>query len=1048
MKKITFLFAFFVFLGMQVVFAQTTITGTVSSDDGTIPSATVVVKGNASVGTVTDMDGKFTLQVPANTTTLVVSFVGMKTQEVDVAGKSSVNVMLETESMAMEEIVVTALGVSREKKALGYAVQDVKGDELVKAREMNVVNSLSGKVAGINITSSSGAVGASSRVELRGSSSITGNSQPLYVVDGIPLDNSNYSGADSRGGFDTPNGIADINSDDIASVSILKGPSAAALYGVRAANGVIVITTKSGKSGKSAVGVSFNNTTSYEAPLLLPSFQNSYGQGPNADFFEWGNGTTGDGGVDESWGPPLDRGLMFTQWDSYKVDGATQPWVSHPNNVRDMYQTGVTQNSNISFSGGTDNMGYRLSLGYTDQKGMIPNTDMKKYNFSGNANYSFTPKFKANFNVGYTKMQSDNLPIGGYTDENPLQQTIWSGRNVDFNALKDWQNLPSAPAGTPAAGTPINWNTQFQNNPFWVLDNNLNGLDKDRVLGAFSLSYQLTEGLSIVMKSSIDQYSQLTTQQKAIGTNSFPNGYYAEAARRYLESNTEAVLSYSKDLTADFSINLNLGGNTMYRRYTRVSAVSPQLELPNLYNLSNVKSGVSVQLTNEFKESKINSVYAFGSVAYKNAIFAEFTARNDVSSILPTDGNSFFYPSVNLSAVLTDLFNIKSNVFSFGKVRAGWSKVGGTGILDAYQLQQTYSYETTPWGSTALLMDPRTLNNPKIKPEMKTSIEFGSDLRFFSNRVKLDMTYYNMVSTDLIVDVEVSSASGYEFAKKNVGEMTNKGIEIIFGITPIKTKDLTVDFDFNYSKNVNEVTSLGGLKALILGGQWNVDVQAREGQPFGVIWGPGYQKDPDGNIIHKNGLPLVATDYVNLGNYQPKWRGGITMKVTYKDLSFSTTVDAKMGGDVYSMTTTWGRYSGVLEETLLGRETGLVGDGVMKIGTADAPNYVKNDVVVPAKLYNQTAYANSVAEGSVFDASYVKWRELVIGYNIPTKWVSKTPIKGASLSIVARNLMILFKNAPHIDPETAFSSSNDALGMEFGQFPSARSIGFNINLSF
>jgi hypothetical protein len=695
-------------------------------------------------------------------------------------------------------------------------------------------------------------------------------------------------------------------------------------------------------------------------------------------------------------------------------------------------------------------MAYRLSLGYMNQSGMIPNTDMKKYNVAGNASYNLTDKLKAGFNMNYSKTHSDNLPTVGYTDENPIQQTIWSGRNVDFNALKDWASLPLAPVGTPAEGTPINWNTQFQNNPFWVMDNNLNGLDKDRIIGAFSLSYQFTDYLSASLKSSLDNYSQSTTQRKAIGTNSYLNGYYGETTRRYSESNTEALLSFNKDLTEQITFNFNLGANTMYRKYQRVSGVAPQLELLELYNLSNVKSGVSVQLSNEFLESKINSVYGFGSIAFRNALFLEFTGRNDVCSVLPMNNNSFFYPSVNLSAVVTDLFSIKSNILSFAKVRAGWAKVGGAGILDAYQLEQTFEYETTPWGSTALLTDPRTLNNPEIKPEMKTSIEAGTDLRFLNNRIKLDFTYYSMTSSDLIVDVEISTASGYEYAKQNVGEMTNKGVEIMLGLTPVKTKDLIVDFDLNFSKNNNKVTSLGGLDALILGGQWNVDVEAIEGQPYGVIWGPGYVKDPNGNIVHSGGVPMVATDYKNLGNYQPDWRGGITMRIAYKGITLSSTLDAKMGGSVYSMTTTWGRYSGVLEETLLGRETGLVGEGVMQVGTATNgdPVYAENDVVVSSKLYNQTAFDNSVAEGSVFDASFVKWRELVLGYNLPLRWLSKSPFKTASISLVGRNLFIIYKNIPHIDPETAFGSDNASLGMEFGQLPSSRSLGFNLSVSF
>ncbi|MGE0090854.1 MAG: SusC/RagA family TonB-linked outer membrane protein, partial [Bacteroidales bacterium] len=708
MKKLCVFLASLLLVSIQLVQAQTVrITGTVtSSEDGMpLPGVSVIVKGT-TIGGATDPDGKYEINVPADAQILTFSSVGFKVQEVSIAGRAIIDVVLQSESVEMQEVVVTALGITREKKAIGYAVQDVKGDELVKAREANVINSLSGKVAGVNITSSSGAVGASTRVELRGASSLTGNNQPLYVIDGIPMDNSNYSTAANGGGFDTPNGISDINSDDIESVSVLKGPNAAALYGLRAANGVIVITTKKGKAGKKEIGVSFNSTTTFEKPLVLPSFQNSYGQGPNKDYFYWVDGTNDYGGVDESWGPPLDKGLYFTQWNSYTVDGAPLPWVSRPDNVKNIYDTGVTLNNNISLTGSTDKATFRLSLGYMDQKGIIPGTNIQKYNVAGNTSYNLTDKLTASFNVNYSKHVSDQLPTVGYTDENPIQQTIWSGRNVDFAALKDWKNLPLAASNTAAAGTPINWNTQFQNNLWWVLDNNKNGLDKDRVIGAVNLSYKINDNFKISGKTSIDHYSQVTTIQKAIGTNSYPFGFYSEVTRRYLESNSEILLSFNKSFTKDIDFIFNFGGNSMYRKYTRLSGAAPQLELPDLYTLSNVKSGVSVQLTNFFSEERINSVYGWGSLSYKNTIFLEFTGRNDWASVLPTSNNSFFYPSVNLSALLTDLLPIKSNLLNMLKVRGGWSKVGGVGVLSPYQLEQTYKYRDNKWGNVALMYNP------------------------------------------------------------------------------------------------------------------------------------------------------------------------------------------------------------------------------------------------------------------------------------------------------------------------------------------------------
>lgn len=1051
MRKFTLLLTLMVFIGLHVFAQARTITGTVkSADDGsTLPGVSVIVKGT-SIGTITDPGGKYSIKVPADGKTLVFSFVGMTTLEVPIGASKVIDVSLETDAMRVDEVVITAFGISKERKSLGYAVQDVEGEEFAKAREANIVNSLSGRVSGINVTSSSGAVGSSSRITLRGASSITGSNEPLFIVDGIPIDNTNYGNADYNGGFDMPNGIADINPDDIESVTILKGPNAAALYGVRASNGVIVIKTKSGKKGskKDGLGVSFNSTTSFETPLVLPSFQNSYGQGPNHNYFEWVDGTSSDGGVDESWGPPLDVGLSFVQWDSYKVDGAPLPWVSQPNNVKDFYNTGITLNNNLAISGGSENASYRLSMGMMDQTGIVPNTSINKYNISGNSNFNITDKFKVGFTVNYIKQLSDNLPTAGYTNENPVQQMIWSGRNVDFDALRDYENLPLAPAGTPAEGTPINWNTQFQNNPYWILDNNLNGLNKDRVIGGMNLTYDLSDNLKVIAKTGIDTWSSQVTVQKAIGTNEFSEGYYQEIDRRYNEINSELLLAYNRKLSDEFTFNFNLGANQMTRQYTRLIGEAPQLELPGVYSLSNVKSGVSTVLTSFTEESQINSVYGFGQLAFRNSLFLDFTGRNDWASVLPLENNSFFYPSVTVSAVLNELLAIESSRLTFLKIRGGWSKVGGIGALDPYKLQQAFQFRDDPWGSILLAYNPDELNNPNLKSEQTVGIEFGLDARFFQNRVRFDATYFDQTSTDLIVPIEVSAASGYISAWDNVGEMSNKGVEMLLGFTPVKTKDWTVDLDFNFYKNKNEVVSLGGLDALILGGQWNVDLQARAGMPYGVLYGPGYARDENDNIIHEGGVPVVADEYMVLGDIQPDWRGGVTLNVKYKGLSCAATVDGKFGGDVYSMTTTWGRYSGILEETLEGRETGIVGDGVMNIGTDENPEYVPNDVVVTAEKYNKSTYDNSVAEGSVFDASYVKLRQVVLTYELPKKWLEKTTIYNASISFVGRNLAILHKNAPHIDPETSFSSENGMQGLEFGQLPSVRSLGFNISITF
>ncbi|MDB2606497.1 TonB-dependent receptor, partial [Zobellia sp.] len=622
----------------------------------------------------------------------------------------------------------------------------------------------------------------------------------------------------------------------------------------------------------------------------------------------------------------------------------------------------------------------------------------------------------------------------------------FAGRNVDFQALRDWRNLPLAPVGTAAEGTPTNWNTVFQNNVYWQLETNTNAFDKDRIIGGANITLNLTPELSLTGKTGIDSWSSSINRRRAKGSNSAPEGSFSLETERRFEINSEMLLSYSTKLNDDFDLSLNLGANSLKRSYDRVYQEAEQLELPDVYNISNVKSGTTAISTNEIQEQRINSIFGFGQFAFKNYLFLDFTARNDWSSILPVANNSFFYPSATLSAALSDIFSMNKEYVSLFKLRGGWSKVGSTGTLEPYQLQPVFEFSDTPFGSTSLAFYPNLLNNPNIGPETTTGYEFGMDLRLFKNRLRFDATYYDQTSKDLIVEVDVSSTSGIGQTLQNIGEMRNKGIEIQLGGTLVRTDDLTVDLDINFASNENEVVSLGdNLQTLRLGGQWNVDTEARVGQPYGVIFGPAFERSPDGQVVYSNGLPQIASESKILGDISPDWTGGANLSVNYKNWSFSGLVDAKIGGDIYSITNTWGRFGGILEETLVGRETGVVGDGVK---LAEDGTYVPNDVIVTAKQFNQAAFSNSVAESSVFDASYVKLRQLSLGYSIPRSLFQNTPLQSFVISVVGRNLAILHKNAPHIDPESAFSDSNGNQGLESGQIPSARSIGVNINVKF
>ena len=1041
MKVKRLVIMFIIAATVQITSAQEKIiSGIVSDVSGVLPGVSVIIEGT-SKGVETDFDGKYAIKASPGDV-LVFRYLGFKTTNTTVGTSNTINVILEEGGEVLDEIVVTAFGIKREEKALGYSVQSIKGDAMTEARESNLTNAISGKIAGVQVTGTSGSVGASSRIVLRGNSSITGNNEPLYVVDGLPISNRSFGNAGSGGGVDLPNGASDLNPDDIESITVLKGPNAAALYGLRAGNGVIVITTKKGDANK-RFSISVNTNVTMSNPLLLPDYQNSYGQGGTSNFFNYVNGASGGvgDGVDESWGPALDAGLEFVQWDSQLTNnGNPTPWVSHPDNVKDFLDTGLNISNNVSVSSG----GFRLSIGNSNQKGMMPFTDLKKFLVGLSGALQLGENLKASVSLNYVNQNSDNLPITGYNNENAFQQFIWSARQVNFSDLKDWRSLPLAPIGTAAEGTPLNWNHNFQNNPYWVLQTNTNTFEKDRLIGNVDLTSQLTDDLTLSMKYGIDSSSLLDTNRQAMGSNSAPNGSYKERQIRSEEVNASFLLSYNKDFTEDFGFSLSFGGNHMHRTYDRVYGELPGLELPNLYNLSNLQTGATAELENLHTYEQINSLYAFGQFSYKDMFFLDFTARNDWSSILPVVNNSFLYPSVTGSALLSDIFPaLKENKINFLKLRGSWAKVGSTGALDPYSLNQTYKLRNSGFGNQASI--PNTQYNPNLKAEMVTSIEFGIDAKMFNNRLRLSATYYDAQSEDLLLPIQVTASTGFTNVWDNIADMSNKGIELQLGGTLIKKEDFSFDIDLNFAKNNNEVTSLGDLDTYVLGGQWGLSLEARPGQPYGTLIGRDFERTTSGDVIYDNGLPKIDTDQKIIGNIAPDWTGGANFSIRYKDFDFSSLIDAKIGGDVHSMTYSWGRYAGTLSETLIGRETGVVGNGVMSDGNG---GYVANNVVVSAKAFNQSSYSNSIESSAIFDASYVKLRQVSIGYTLPQKFIEKSILKSLKFSIVGRNLAILYKNAPHIDPETGFSSSNGEQGQEFGQSPSARNIGFNINMRF
>lgn len=1021
MKRILFLSLLLVTALVHQAMAQVkAITGKVTdaSTNQPLPGVTVLVKGT-TVGTATSSDGSYTINVPEGQNTLVFSYIGYTTTEKAIGNASTVNVNLAIDSKQLDEVVVTALGIEREKKALGYAIQEVKGETVNQARETNVVNALSGKVAGVQVVNSSGAVGSSSRITLRGNNSLTGDNQPLFVVDGIPIDNRSNDNS-GYGGVDYGNAAADINPNDIASVSVLKGANAAALYGYRAANGVILITTKSGKGAK-GLGVTIDHSTTFETPLRLPDYQNEYGQGLNGEF-EYVDGAGGGvmDGVDESWGPRLDGSIK----NQFFGEG---PWEAHPDNVKDFFETGVTNNTNVAITGGNEKANARLSLGNISQTGIIPNTDLNRRSVNLNAGLQMSDRLSATASINYIQNQSDNRPANGYSGDNIMQQFVWFGRQVDLERLKDYKNED---------GTQYNWNYNYHNNPYWIVNENTNASQRDRVFGNVAVKYDFTDWLSLRLRGGSDLYSENRKRIWAMNTRDYPDGRFYESDIYQSETNFDFLLSADKDVTDDITLGATFGGNRQKNEYRNNSVLVRALAVPGIYNVGNAKGNPSPDQYNS--EFAVNSLYGTGTFGFRDYFFIDVTARNDWASTLPEGNRSYFYPSVSSSLVFTDAFNINSGILSYGKVRASWAQVGAGGRP---YTTKSYFASNDPWDGNPNLTYDNRLSSPNLKPEQTTSFEIGTDLRFLQDRAFIDFTYYDKKTEDQIVNVTVSGASGFYEQTINVGEISNKGVELQLGGTPVRTgSGFTWDVLVNFAKNTNKVESLTeGLDAYQFGTYWGLSLEARPGERYGVFYGTGYERDDNGNIVvDAVGRPKKDPEKRVLGDILPDWTGGIRNSFTYKGINFSFLVDVRKGGDIFSVTHMFGRYAGVLEETLEGREEGLVVPGVKEDGSV-------NDIVVSSQRYNQSLY--NLHEAHIFDGSFIKLREVVLGYELPQSLISKVKLRGANISLIGRNLWIIDSNIPHVDPETAFGANIASQGFEFGALPSTRSWGVNLRLT-
>lgn len=871
----------------------TTVRGIVTTEEDGEPviGASVIVKGT-SLGTVTDVNGRFELSgFPPSATRLLISYISLMAKEVAIAPQ--VSVTLKSDTHLLDEVVVTALGISREKKALGYTAQEVKQDALVQGKDNNLLNSLSGKIAGVRITNTQGDVG-SSRIVIRGETSIAGENQPLFIVDGIPVDNSQLNARSS--GRDFKNAIADLNPEDIKTLTVLKGPNAAALYGARAAHGAIVITTKGGDKRQKGIGITLHSSTQVSFVATLPEFQNLFGQGAGGRFsYVDGKGAGVNDGVDESWGPRLDIGLLIPQFDSpLDADGnrVATPWVSHPNNVRDYFRMGISTNNGISVARGDDKYQFRVGYNYEKQVSIVPDAGTNKTNISLNTDYHLAKWIVVGATANYIVYTAPSLP-GSATpsgsnvrSNSPMLQFLWFGRQVDTNSLK--------------ADYTRNWNSSYYDNPFWSASYNTQSQERHRLIGDLHAEFRLTDGLNVRFRTSTDWYNDRRKSKVKWGSAGAgsPYGSYAEDAYTVKENNTEVLATYIKQLNKNWGIDALLGFNVRNKQYENNYQAAPRLAVADLYTLTNSRDPLTS--SNDFYRLRQYGLYGSIQLDYRRWAFLNITGRNDWSSTLPVDNNSYFYPSVTASVLLSEAFGWRSKAVNYLKIRGGWSQVGAD--ANPYQLATVFTSETAFNGNP--LQSSSTIGmNPNLKPEKTSSIEAGFEAAFWDNRLCLDFTYYKTDSRNQILKLATTAASGYTSQVRNAGHIRNRGYEIQLGAVPIQTsKGFRWNLDLNYGANSSKVVKLDD-EGLITSYQLyssGIQILASVGEAYGTLFGTSYVRDANGNVVvDANGLPKISTTNKTLGKFTPDWTGGISNTFSYRSLSLSFLIDASVGGSIF-----------------------------------------------------------------------------------------------------------------------------------------------------
>ncbi len=1024
----------------------TEITGRVSNETGVpIPFATISIEGT-QIGAQSGTDGKYTLMVPASrrgAAVLTIRLIGFKMaqQNVTLTGASLVvNWQLTAVATELSGVIVTALSVQREKSTIGTSQQAVQGSELTRVPESNVIAAMSGKVSGVAINQT-GNMGGSSRIVIRGANSILGENQPLFIVDGMPIFNTSFSTASAGGGRDYGTAISDLNADDIASMTVLKGPNAAAIYGAQASRGAVVITTKSGRGAAPGTQFSFSSRMTMDQLSIFPTYQNSYGQGFGGQFqYVDGAGSGTNDGADESWGPRL-NGQLIDQFS-----GQQQPWIAHPNNVRDYFRNGSTISNSIAVVTSARGMGARLSLTKDQVTGIVPNASMGKVTATASGNASVGSKLVLSGSLQYVQDDALNRTENGYTEGNPWMTFTWFGRQVDVAALKNQYYNVNSPYGF-ADGSLYNWNDNYHRNPWWQASENPAPDSRDRVFGQLTADYQFTSWLSGQVRTGTDAYTQNTAEYFAKGnidraSPSYNGGFNIQTS--HARQTSTSWLAIAKHQFGLFELQ-GTGGGAVSRTDQDAKGMSTNgILVQGIYNVSN--AGIVPTINNSETHRALNSAFGSALITYDRFFTIEATGRNDWSSTLPKANASYFYPSVSAALVITDLFPslTSNNWLTYAKLRGSYAQVG----LDAqpYALQTLYNGSSNKFSGLALYSLNNTSANPNLKPERTTGSEAGIEASLFKDRITFDATYYTKQTKDLLMNLTIAPATGFSSTQVNAGQISNRGIEFLITAKPIvRPGGLNWTTSFNFTRNRNKVDDLApGLSTIILAQQWGTNIEARKGQPYGVIFGYGWQRDSATHqLLLVDGLPQRNTTKMILGNVNPDWVGGWSNEFRYKNYALNLLFDIRHGGQNFSIGNWWGMYAGILGSTLKGRENDWNDPGLVVKGIDKATGQ-PNTTVVTAEDYGHNLYPT--VEPAIFNTGFVKLRELRISWDAPSSVATKLRLSQLNVALVGRNLLTWTK-FPNYDPENSTNAGNGGQGFDMGAMPTTRQFGFNVRIT-